>query len=281
MIDVWYSIVGFVLPGEPFSHIFMKNALLAIIIVTPLFGILGTMVVNNKMAFFSDALGHSALTGIALGVIFGLNNPLISMIFFSILLGFGIIYVKNRNVSSTDTIIAVFSSTAVALGIVILSRSGGFNKYSKYLIGDLLSITPTEIGMLLVVFLVIVVLWWLIFNKLLLVSMNQTLAKSRGVNTRLIEGIFVLIITVIVTVSIQWIGLLIISSLLILPAAASRNISKNMRQYHIISVAIAVFSGISGLMISYILGTATGSTIVLVCSVFFFLTLGLRQRLKL
>lgn len=232
------------------------------------------------MVFFSDALGHSALTGIAIGVILGLNDPLISMIFFSVLLGFGIMFVKNKTVSSIDTIIAVFSSTAVALGIVILSRTGGFNKYSKYLIGDLLSITPAKIKILFFVFISIVVLWILFFNKLLLLSMNETLAKSRGIKTWLLEGIFITIISIVVTVSIQWVGLLIINSLLILPAASARNISKNMRQYHIISVLIAIVSGISGLIISYVLGTATGSTIVLICSVFFFLTLALRHKLN-
>jgi zinc transport system permease protein len=107
------------LPFEWARPLFMKNALLGVLLVTPLFGLLGTMVVNNRMAFFSDALGHSALTGIALGVLLGIRQPLWSMVFFSILLSVVILIVKNANTASTDTVIGVFSSTAVALGIVL------------------------------------------------------------------------------------------------------------------------------------------------------------------
>lgn len=271
-MSVWYYMVDVLLPFEWAHHMFMKNALLGILLVTPIFGILGTMIVNNRMAFFSDALGHSALTGIAIGVILGINQPLWSMIFFSVLLSVIILIVKNANTASTDTIIGVFSSTAVALGIVILSGRGGFNKYSVYLIGDLLSISVTDLLILIIVFFAVIILWFLIFNKLLMASVNQSLARSRGINVRMYDYLFTVIMAVIVTVSIQWVGILIISSLLVLPAAGARNISKNMRQYHIYSVAIAVASGLSGLILSYFWGTATGATIVVISSVFFIVT---------
>ena len=151
-------------------------------------------------------------------------------------------------------------------------------KYSVYFIGDLLSITPENIFMLAIVLICVFILWLLIFNKLLLVSINKALAKSRGVNIRLIEYLFTLIIAVIVTISIQWVGLLIINSLLILPAAAARNVAKNVRQYHVLSILIAVISGISGLILSYFFGTATGATIVLVSTVFFILTFMIKPR---
>lgn len=271
-MTVWYGLTNFLLPFEWSEHIFMKNALMAVLLVTPLFGMLGTAVVNNKMAFYSDALGHSALTGIAIGVILGLSNPLLSMVFFSIILAVGISAVKSSGTASPDTVIGVFSAAAVSLGIVILSRGGGFNKYSAYLIGDLLSITPNEIVLLAVVFVVVLILWGLVFNKLLLVSVNQSLAHSRGINVRFYETLFAVIMAVTVTISIQWVGLLIITSLLVLPAAASRNIANNVKQYTLISVAITLVSGISGLIISYYWGTATGATIVLVAALFYLMT---------
>jgi zinc transport system permease protein len=251
----------------------MQNALLAVVLVTPLFGILGTMIVNNKMAFFSDAIGHSALTGIAIGVLLGFNDPLWAMLCFAMVLAIGISIVKEKTTSSSDTIIGVFSASAVALGIVILSRGGGFAKYSSFLIGDLLSISPGQIAMLLVVFGLTIVLWLVMFNKLLMVSVNPTLARSRGFNIRLIEVTFSIIMAVIVTISIQWVGILIINSLLILPAASARNITSNMRQYHIVSIFVAVVSGITGLILSYYWGTATGATIVLCAAVFFLISI--------
>ena len=267
-MPVWYSLVD-LLPFEWAHYMFMKNALLAVLLVTPLFGMVGTMIVNNQMAFFADSLGHSALAGIALGVILGLGNPLLSMLLFALFMGAVISYIKGASVASTDTIISVVSSTAVALGIVILSRTGGFAKYSNYLIGDLLSITPDEIGLLAVLFVCIVVVWVFVFNKLLVVSINASLARSRGVNIGLIDKIFTGIVALIVTLSIQWVGLMIISSLLVLPAAAARNIANNMRQYHFYAVLVALISGVSGLLLSYYFETASGATIVLVCALFY------------
>lgn len=271
-MSLWYSIIDFLFPFEWAQYDFMKNALLGVLLVTPMFGILGTMVVNNKMSFFSDALGHSALTGIAVGVMFGINNTLVSMLAFSILLTIAIINVKNTKTASVDTIIGVFSSSAVALGIVILSYNGGFNKYSAYLIGDLLSISNNDIFMLIISFIAVLLIWFTCFNKFLLVSINHTFARSRGVNVKFYEYIFTILVAIIVTISIQWVGILVISSMMILPAASARNISNNIRQYHIYSISIAVISGILGLFLSYHFGCATGATIVLISSVFFALT---------
>ena len=271
-MSLWYSIIDFLFPFEWAQYDFMKNALLGVLLVTPMFGILGTMIVNNKMAFFSDALGHSALTGIAVGVMFGINNTLVSMLAFSILLTIAIINVKNAKTASVDTIIGVFSSSAVALGIVILSYNGGFNKYSAYLIGDLLSISNNDIFMLIISFIAVLLIWFTCFNKFLLVSINHTFARSRGVNVKFYEYIFTILVAIIVTISIQWVGILVISSMMILPAASARNISNNIRQYHIYSISIAVISGILGLFLSYHFGCATGATIVIISSVFFALT---------
>ena len=271
-MSLWYSIIEFLFPFAWAQYDFMKNALLGVLLVTPMFGILGTMVVNNKMSFFSDALGHSALTGIAVGVMFGINNTIVSMLAFSILLTIAIINVKNAKTASVDTIIGVFSSSAVALGIVILSYNGGFNKYSAYLIGDLLSISNNDIFMLIISFIAVLLIWFTCFNKFLLVSINHTFARSRGVNVKFYEYIFTILVAIIVTISIQWVGILVISSMMILPAASARNISNNIRQYHIYSISIAVISGILGLFLSYHFGCATGATIVLISSVFFALT---------
>ncbi|QHA00087.1 metal ABC transporter permease [Dehalobacter restrictus] len=269
MIEQWYRLLDALLPLAWLEYDFMKNALLAVVLVTPILGILGTMIVNNRMAFFSDALGHSALTGIAAGVVLGIQSPFWALLIFSVLFAVAVISVKNANTASTDTIIGVFSSTAVALGIVLLSRNGGFSKYSGYLIGDLLSITPSELGILALIFVLVLVFWAGWFNKLLLVSVNQSLAKSRGIHIRFYEFVFAIVVAVVVTFAIRWVGILIISSLLVLPAAASRNIAANTRQYHVLAVIIALISGLAGLILSYFWGTATGATIVLMLALFF------------
>ena len=278
MFDTLYNAIDLILPFQWLSHTFMKNAFIAIIIITPLFGLISTMVVSNKMSFFADSLGHGAFTGIAVGILLGGIDPMWGATLFSICFAIAITIIKNKGTSSTDTIIGVFSSTSIALGLVLMSFSSSLSKFSSYLVGDLLSISQNQIILLIFVFIAIIVLWSLIFNKLLVTSLNTSLANSRGMNTLLIEIIFTCTIAVIVTITIRWVGLLIINSLLVLPAAASRNISRNIRQYHLFSILIAIFSGIVGLIISYYLNTVTGATIVLVASVIFFITLFIRRK---
>lgn len=278
MFDTLYNAIDMLLPFQWLSHTFMKNAFIAILIITPLFGLLSTMVVSNKMSFFADSLGHGAFTGIAVGILLGGIDPMWGATLFSVCFAIAITIIKNKGTSSTDTIIGVFSSTSIALGLVLMSFSSSLSKFSSYLVGDLLSISKGEIILLIFVFITAIILWALIFNKLLVTSLNTSLANSRGMNTLLIEIIFTCTIAVIVTITIRWVGLLIINSLLVLPAAAARNISKNVRQYHLFSVLIAIFSGITGLIISYYLNTVTGATIVLVSSAIFFITLIVRRK---
>lgn len=271
-MEIWYSLVGHLFPFAWAQHIFMKNALMAVLLVGPMFAIIGTMIVNNNMAFYSDTIGHSALTGIAIGVLLGFGDPLWIMVIFSIVLALIISSLKFFTTASTDTIIGSVSAAMVALGIVILSRGGGFAKYSRFLIGDILSITPKELLILSIAFAGVIVLWGFMFNKLLLVSVNLSLARSRGIPVHLIEILFCVAAAVIVTISIQWVGILIINSFLVLPAAAARNITRNIRQYHVVAVLITVTSGIAGLLMSYYLNTASGATIVLIAALFYLFT---------
>ncbi len=279
-MEIIYKIFETILPFDFIQYDFMKNALIAIIVVSPLFAILGTMAVNNKMAFFSDALGHSAFTGIAIGILLGMGNPLISMVAFGIFLSLVITKVKSINTASTDTIISVFSSLSMALGIVILSKNGGFAKYSSYLIGDILTVTPKEILLIFIVLIVTLIIWYKIYNHLLLISINTSLAASRNIKTALVENIFVALVAVAVMLTIKWIGILTINSMLILPAAGARNISSNTKQYHITTIITSLICGILGLIISYYIDTSASATMVLVSSVFFFITLILKKVVK-
>lgn len=279
-MDIVYSILDSILPFDFLSFAFMKNAFIAVLLIAPLFGLTGTMIVNNKMSFFSDALGHSAMTGIAIGVMLGIDNYILSMIGFAVFFALCISTIINSSISSSDTIIGVFSSVGMALGIVVLSINGSFSKYSNYLIGDILSIKPGEIFSLLIVLIFVVILWILSFNGLMISSINSDLAYSKNVNVKFYKNLFAVLIALIVTVSIKWVGILIINSLLVLPAASARNIARSMRSYHLYSVGFSMISGISGLIISYYIGTSAGGTIVLISAAIFFITLFTRNFAK-
>ena len=268
-MSVWYAICD-LLPIEMLHWNFMKNALLGLLIMAPLFGLCSTMIVTGKMSFFSDALGHSAFTGIAIGSICGIAAPTGVAVLFAI--GFALLfsYVKSRSNQTADTVIGVFSSGAVALGIFIATFDGGsFTKYNKYLIGDILSVTPVEIGLLGLVLIGIVLFWALFNNHLTLSAVYPNLASSRGIPVEWTQAIFTAAIAVVVTLSISWVGLLILNSLLVLPGAAARNIARNLRQYHCFSVLNALIAGIVGLILSYIWGVSAGASIALVLTLIY------------
>ena len=279
-MDLIYDGMDMLLPFAWVEYTFMKNALLAILLMTPLFGLLSTMVVSSRMAFFSDSLGHGAFTGIAVGALVGMASPLTSLILFSIVFALLITYIKHRTAASADTVIGVFSSTAIAVGLMIMSRGGGFSKFSPLLIGDILSITPADLAGLAAVNVFVFIGWVLLFNRLLLLSVNPSLARSRGISIFAVESLFAVLLAVVVAVSIQWVGILIINALLVLPGAAARNIARSVKEYHLISVLIALFAGLIGLFSAYYLGIAAGAAIVAAAAFIFFISLSLRSHFR-
>lgn len=277
-MSIWYSVCN-VLPFEMLHWDFMKNALLALLFMAPLFGILSTMIVSGHMSFFSDALGHSAFTGIAIGCICGMAAPIWAAVGFSLVFSLLFSWVRQKSNQAADTLIGVFSSSAVAFGIFVATMGGGsFTKYNRYLIGDVLSISPAEIGMLAIVLICVLVFWYFFANKLTLTSVHPQLASSRGISVGLSQTLFTASIAVVVTLSISAMGLLILNSLLVLPAASSRNIARNIRQYTLYSVIIALLCGVCGLVISYYLGTSSGASISLLLTLVFTITFVLRGK---
>ena len=276
-MSIWYQICQW-LPLEMLQWKFMCNALLAILLMAPLFGLMSTMIVTGRMSFFSDALGHSAFTGIAIGCICGLSAPIWAAVLFSILFALLFSFVRNRSNQAADTLIGVFSSAAVALGIFIATMGGGsFTKYNKYLIGDILSITPGENGLLAIVLGLVIVFWLVSSNRLTLTAIHPQLASSRGIPVKLSQTLYTVAIALVVTLTISSVGLLILNSLLVLPAASARNVSRNLRQYHGFSILFALIAGISGLTLSYYLGSSAGAAISLVLAGIFAVTFCLRR----
>lgn len=279
-MSFWYWLVSW-LPFEwaaPDTMLFMKNALLAVLVVTPLFGLLSTMVVESRMAFFSDALGHSAFTGMAIGALCGLAEPVGAAVVFAVVIALLFTLIRQRTHMASDTAISVFSSAAVALGI-FLSTLGGqsFTKFNNLLIGDILSVAPGEIGLLALILLGVVILWVTSFNPMMLSSVHQALADSRGIRVVWKNFLFTAAIAVVVTITMTWVGLLVINALLVLPGAAARNVARNLPQYHLVSVVGGLVCGIGGLLVSYYLGASTGASITLLLAVWFFVSLLFRK----
>jgi len=276
-MNLWHSLIGS-LPFEWSQLEFMRLALLAVLLAAPLYAVLGCLVVNSRMAFFSEAIGHATLTGVALGTLAGLADPTPAVLIFSALLALAIAWLRKSSAISSDTIIGLVMAGAVALGVVLLSRGGGFTRYTRFLIGDILTITPAELARLATLATVTLIIWAALFNRLFLATLHPVLARSRGVNVWAVEALFSVVIALVVAMSIAWIGLLVINSLLILPAAAARNLARSTAAYLGWALLFSFLAGIAGLIISFYTATATGATIVLVALGLFLLTVPLRRR---
>lgn len=274
-MNLWHALIGH-LPFAWAQYGFMRTALLAVVVVSPLFALMGTLVVNNRMAFFSDAIGHASLTGIGLGVLLGLADPFWALLGFGLILGVMIISLQRFTRSTMDTVISLSMSFSIALGVALLAHGGNFNKFSRYLVGDLLSVTPAEVGHLLLATVVVGGGLLLAYNRILLVGLNETLARSRGLSAWWTQMLFCAAVVMVVIMNLSWVGLLIVNSLLIVPAAGARNIANNARQYVCYAVVIALFSGVTGLIASFYADTATGASIVLVAIGCFVVTLALK-----
>jgi zinc transport system permease protein len=204
--------------------------------------------------------------------------PTWAAVAFSILFALLFSWVRSRSNQAADTLIGVFSSTAVALGIFIATLEGGsFTKFNTYLIGDILSVTPAEIGMLAITLVLVAAFWCVYANRMTLAAIHPQLASSRGVPVGLTQTLFTVAIALVVTLSISSVGLLILNSLLVLPAASARNISRNLKQYHGFSVLFALVAGVTGVTASYYLGSSAGAAISLVLALIFAVTFCMRK----
>jgi len=261
-----YDFIGAILPFAWAEPLFMKRALLAVLIIAPICAAMGVMVVNFRMAFFSDAISHSAFTGVALGVLFGLD-PIYTLIGFGVLVGLAIILVRQRSTLSVDTVIGVFFSFAVALGIVIISARKSLTRdLQSYLYGDVLSVTDTELLGMFALFAVCTVFLALFFNDLFLIGINERLAKAHGIKVRFLDYAYALLLALVVTVSIRIIGLLLVTAMLVVPAAAGRNLARSVRSMFWCSILVGILSGVSGLIASFYGDSATGATIILMAA---------------
>ncbi|HJX72716.1 MAG TPA: metal ABC transporter permease, partial [Candidatus Deferrimicrobiaceae bacterium] len=257
-----FSAMGHLLPFGFAEPLFMKRAIVALLCVAPAAAAVGVPLVHFRMAFFSDAIGHSAFTGVAIGVLLGVH-PLLTMVAFGLFVAWAITLVKGRTELSPDTVIGVFFSTVIALGIAVISAQKGLTRnLQAYLYGDLLAVSETELLWMAALLFGVAAYLFLAFNRIMLIGVHEGFAKSMGVPVRALEISFALVVALVVTTAIRAVGILLVTALLVVPAASARNIARGAVSAFWGAVAIAVASGLSGIAASYYLDTATGATVV-------------------
>ncbi|MGE3891973.1 MAG: metal ABC transporter permease [Steroidobacteraceae bacterium] len=264
---------------QPFFYQFVINALLCTLLIGPLLGALGTMVVIKRMAFFSQAVGNAALTGVAIGILLGesYTSPYVSMFSFCILFGIALKYTQYRTNLSNDSLIGVFLSISLAFGAsLLLYVSAKINTHvmESVLFGSILAVDYTDMNILLVVTLIAAAVVIPLYNQMLLASLNPSLAHARGANVRLLEYAFVVLVTIVTVACLKIIGAVLVEALLLIPAAAARNISRTLGGFVAGSMIIATISCVLGVLLpmQLALPVPTGGAIVLVAALAFVVT---------
>lgn len=267
------------LPAD-FQYPFLIRGFFCVLVLAPMLGGLSHLVVTRRMAFFSAALGQAALTGVAIGLLLGepINAPYGGMFGFCLLSTLAMVFVKRHATLPPDTLIGVFHALTLGLGLCLLvavTRQFNIHQVESVLFGSLLTVTDRDLALLVAVGVVVFALLAWQYNRLLLDSLNQPLASTAGADSAFLEYFFALLLTVSIVVSLKIIGALLVEALVVVPAAAARNVARGTRNYLLWSVAVAFLAGVGGLGISTRLLVPTGGAVVLAVSVIFFVTLAI------
>jgi len=267
-----YDLIAASLPFECMEARFMQQALLGLVLLAPMAAAMGVQVVNFRMAFFSDAISHSAFAGVALGLVLSVSAQW-TMPAFGLMVGLGIMAVQRRSTLSSDTIIGVFFSAVIAFGLAVVSRDRNVARdLQRFLYGDILTIGDGDILALIALFVILMAFQAWGYNRMLYVGLNPVLAKAHRVQVAVYQYLFAGLLSLVVIFSVWAVGVLLVTAMLIVPAAAARNFARSAGGMFWWAVAVSFFSSVAGLLVSAQdwARTATGATIIL-CSCLWFL----------
>jgi zinc transport system permease protein len=269
-----------------FVYAFVVNGLLCAFVIGPLLGGIGTMVVAKRMAFFSQAVGNAALTGVAIGVIIGesYTAPYMSMFSFCLLFALFLNFSKNRTKMSADTLIGVFLSISLAIGATVLlwvSAKVNTHILDTVMFGSILTVNDTDMNVLLATTLLTILTAVPLYNRMLLASLNPSLAHVRGIRVHLLEYVFVLLVTILTVACVKIVGAVLVEALLLIPAAAARNLTRSLRGFVLTSIAFSTVSCIVGIYapMRFDLPLPSGGAIILTAAVLFIVTMAVRMAL--
>ncbi|OUM38602.1 zinc ABC transporter permease [Pseudomonas putida] len=261
---------------EALAYGFVVNALLAGLMIGPVLGGLGTLVVVKRFAFFSEAVGHAALTGVAIGILLGepYTGPYGSLFGYCLLFGILLNFLRNRTGLSPDTLIGVFLSVSLALGAsLLLMLAGKINVHilENVLFGSVLTVSGQDLVVLGIVAVLVLALALPLYNRIMLASFNPQLAAVRGVAVKTLDYLFVVLVTLVTVAAVKVIGAILVGALLVIPAAAARLVSQSLKGFFFLSVVIATISTLFGILLPIVfdLPVPSGAAIILVAGICF------------
>lgn len=256
---------------------FMQRALLATVVVGIVCGVLGFFVILRRLAFVGVGISHSAIGGVAVGLLLGLH-PLVTGSVFALGVALGIGWARRRGALSEDAVIGVYFSAAMALGVVLMSLRRGYRQdLFGYLFGNVLAVSPGELVALCAAAAAVLVLLAATFRRHLFVAFDEEVAQAYGQPVEALNALLLLLLAVTVMIGVRVVGALLVQALLVIPAATAALWSRNYRQQVALSAALAAGSGVVGLVAAFQLDVAAGGAMVLVSAALFFASLAARR----
>ena len=248
-------------------------SLLAGLFLTAITGPLGTFVVWRRMSYFGDTLSHAALLGIAFGFLFNINL-FYAVIFITLLLALGLLWLESQKQLPIDTLLGILAHSALSLGLVVISLMKNISiDLMGYLFGDLLSVTYSDLFPIIICVMLIGTLLLWQWNNFLFITVSEELAFSNGINIQFTKLLLTFLLAFTIGIAMKFVGALIITSLLIIPAATAKYYSKTPESMALIAITIGMLSIIGGLLFSFIYDTPTGPSVVLSNTCLFFISL--------
>lgn len=258
---------------ELFQLSFMQRALMGGILTGLIGGLLGSFTILRQLSFFSDALGHSALLGISIGLLLGFN-PSWVLLPFAVLFALGVTYFLERTHLWTDALLNIIYSSSLAVGIILLSfRDEYKGGISNLLFGDILAVQTADLIFSAVLLGVCAGFIGLTLRSQMLLTLHEPMAIARGVAVSAQRTAFIVLLSLVVGVSIKAIGVLLIGAFVVIPACAARLLSRKFTHYILISAGLGALSAIVGMILSALFDLPSGPSIVVVQLGIFLLTL--------
>lgn len=257
---------------ELLSYPFFQRAIVVGVVMAITAALLGVFVVIRRMSFFTDAVAHASLTGVALALLVGIN-PLIGALLVSVFVGLLVARLQRSGKQEIDTTIGVLFSTTLALGVLLISLMRGYRgNLFQYLFGDIIAVGPTDLVVSLVLLTVTMIVMVYAFNSFTKVAVHEDMARVDGVKVSALDAVFLVLLAAVVAVGLKVVGAILMGALMILPAASAQYLARSFRGMVVISVIVGVLSMILGLVLAAAFSLPTGPTIVLSAAAIFVLS---------
>lgn len=269
-----YDVLAWLLPFECMEMRFLQRALLGLLLLAPMTAAMGVQVVNFRMAFFADAISHSAFAGTALGLLLAID-PHWTMPIFGVIVGIAIMACRRRSSLSSDTVIGVFFSGVIAFGLAVVSRDKGVARnVQTFLYGDILTLREADLWALIFLWVVLLAFQAYSYNRMLYIGLHPTLAEAHRIRVSVYQYLYAGLLALVVIFSVWAVGVLLVTAMLIVPAAAARNFARSAGSMFWWALLVSLSSSIVGLLLSAQpwSRTATGATVILVAFVWFLLS---------